>query len=173
MTVYYGCDIPEALYFDLDRDVWIRYEGDLAVLGMTDVAQTRGGKLVNITFKKPGKVIPQGKSAATIESAKWVGPFPMPFAAEIVETNEAGFRRDILLANKDPYGAGWLVKVRPTGPEAERQGLVTGPAAVEGYKQRIAALGVNCLRCIDDGGTTEPGFTDQSWGLPQDHSPQP
>ncbi len=153
MTIYYGCDIPEALYFDLDRDVWIRFEDDLAVLGMTDVAQTRGGKLVNITFKKPGKLIPQGKSAATIESAKWVGPFPAPFAGEIVETNEAGFRRDILLANKDPYGAGWLVKLRPTNLAAERGHLLTGAAAVEAYKQKIVATGVKCFRCVDDSGS--------------------
>lgn len=152
MTIYYGCDIPEDCYFDLDRDVWIRFEGDLAVLGMTDVAQTRGGKLVNIAFKKRGRVIVQGKSAATIESAKWVGPFPMPFGGEIVETNEAGFKRDILLANKDPYGAGWLVKVRPTRPESERRHLLTGAAAVEAYKKKIAELDVKCFRCIDESG---------------------
>lgn len=148
--VYYGCDIPEDYHFDLERDVWIRFEGDVAVLGMTDVAQTRGGKLVNITFKKPGRVIPQGRSAATIESAKWVGPFPMPFSGEIVAANEDGFKRDILLANKDPYGAGWLVKVRPTGPEAERAHLLTGAAAVEAYQQKIVELGVKCFRCVDE-----------------------
>ena len=150
MTVYYGCDIPEDLYFDVERDVWIRFEGPLAVLGMTDVAQTRGGKLVHITFRKPGKVIPQGKSAATIESAKWVGPFPMPVSGEIVETNEPGFLRDILVANKDPYGAGWLVKVRPTNLDAEREHLLTGGQAVEAYQKKIAELGVKCFRCIDD-----------------------
>jgi glycine cleavage system H protein len=152
MTVYYGCDIPDDLYFDIDRDVWIRFEGDLAVLGMTDVAQTRGGKLVNITFKKPGKVVAQGKSAATIESAKWVGPFPMPFSGEIIEINETGFRRDILLANRDPYGAGWLVKVRPTHLDRERGHLVTGVAAVETYMKKIAELDVKCFRCIDEDG---------------------
>jgi len=149
-VIYYGCELPEDLYFDLERDVWIRIEADQAVLGMTDVAQTRGGKLVNIAFKKPGKVIPQGKSAATIESAKWVGPFPMPFSGEIVATNEDGFKRDILLANKDPYGAGWLVKVRPTQLDAERGHLLTGAAAVEAYKKKIEALQVKCFRCVDD-----------------------
>ena len=148
--IYYGCDIPEDCHFDLERDVWVRWEGEVAVLGMTDVAQTRGGKLVNITFKKPGKVIGPGKSAATIESAKWVGPFPMPFSGEIVEINEDGFRRDILLVNKDPYGAGWLVKVRPTGPEEERAHLLTGAAAVEAYRQKIDELKVRCFRCVDE-----------------------
>lgn len=150
MALYYGCDIPEECYFDLERDVWIRFEGEAAVLGMTDVAQTRGGKLVNIAFKKPGRVVAQGKSAATIESAKWVGPFPMPFTGEILETNEATFRRDILIANKDPYGAGWLVKVRPIQLEAERGHLLTGAAAVEAYQKRITELGVKCFRCVDE-----------------------
>ena len=150
MSVYYGCDIPEDLFFDLDRDVWVRFEGDLAVLGMTDVAQTRGGKLVNLQFKKVGKVIKQGQSAAIIESAKWVGPFPMPFSGEIVATNEDGFKRDILLVNKDPYGAGWLVKVRPTRLDAERDHLLTGAAAVEAYQKKILALGVKCFRCVDE-----------------------
>jgi glycine cleavage system H protein len=152
MAVYYGCDIPEDYYFDLDRDVWVRFEGGLAVLGMTDVAQTRGGKLVNLTFKKPGKVIAQGKSVVTVESAKWVGPFPMPFSGEVVETNEAGFKRDILLLNKDPYGAGWLVKVRPTHLDAEHGHLLTGAAAVEAYKKKIDELQVKCFRCVDESG---------------------
>lgn len=150
MAIYYGCDIPEDLWFDLERDLWVRFEADgTATLGMTDIAQTRGGKLVNIQFKKIGKVIPQGKSAAIIESAKWVGPFPMPFGGEVVAVNEAAFRRDILVANRDPYGAGWLVRVRPNNLEAERQHLITGAGAVEQYKQRIVELGVKCFRCID------------------------
>lgn len=151
MTVWYGCDIPEELFFDVERDVWVRFEADgLATLGMTDVAQTRCGKLVNVAFKKPGKVVKQGMSAATIESAKWVGPFPVPFTSEIVATNEEGFKRDILLLNKDPYDRGWLVKVRPVDLEAERGGLLTGAAAVEAYQKRIADLKVTCLRCVDE-----------------------
>jgi glycine cleavage system H protein len=151
MTVYYGCAIPEDLWYDFDRDLWVRFEADgTATLGMTDTAQTRGGKLVNITFKKPGKVIAQGKSAATIESAKWVGPFPMPFAGEVMACNEAAFLRDHLIANRDPYGEGWLVRVRPTGPEAERAHLITGAAAVERYKQRIVEQNLKCYRCVDE-----------------------
>jgi glycine cleavage system H protein len=152
--IYLGCDIPEDCYFDLEHDVWVRFEGELAVLGMTDLAQTRGGKLVNISFKKPGRLVAQGKSAATIESAKWVGPFPVPFGGEIVANNEEGFRRDILVANKDPYGAGWLVKLHPTEPESARSGLLTGQAAVAAYRQRIDELGVRCFRCVDEAEAT-------------------
>jgi glycine cleavage system H protein len=147
--IFYACDIPEDLYYDIERDVWIRFDGDVATLGMTDVAQTRCGKIAAISFKNVGKQVAQGKTLATIESAKWVGPFLAPFSCEIVEANEAGFEKDILLANKEPYTTGWLVKVRPTNLENERSHLVTGEEAFEKYKARIQELKVNCLRCID------------------------
>lgn len=147
--IFYACDIPEDLTYDIERDVWIRFEGDVAVLGMTDVAQTRCGKFAAISFRDVRKRVAQGKTLATIESAKWVGPFPAPFSCEIVETNENGFARNILLANKDPYGIGWLVKVRPTNLVNERDHLVTGQEAAEKYKVRIQELKINCLRCID------------------------
>lgn len=147
--IYYACDIPEDLYYDIERDVWIRFDGDGAILGMTDVAQTRCGKIAAISFRDIGKQVAEGKALATIESAKWVGPFPAPFSCEIVETNEAGFAKDILITNKEPYTTGWLVKVRPSELESARGHLVTGQVAAEKYKARIQELKVNCLRCID------------------------
>ncbi len=147
--IYYGCDIPEDLSYDIEHDVWIRFEGELAILGMTDVAQTRCGKFAAISFRDVGKKVAQWKALATIESAKWVGPFPAPFSCEIVETNETGFAANLLLANKDPYGEGWLIKVRPTNLQAECGHLVTGPEAATKYKERIKELKVNCMRCID------------------------
>ena len=147
--IYYGCDIPEDLYYDVERDVWIRFEGDIAILGMTDPAQTRCGKLVAVRFKKPGKVVKQGRALATIESGKWVGPFPAPFTCEVVETNEATFAQDIVVANKDPYGAGWMVKVRPLNLDGERDHLVTGEEAVKRYIEKIEAAGIRCFRCAE------------------------
>ncbi|HSL43001.1 MAG TPA: hypothetical protein VK897_06190 [Anaerolineales bacterium] len=146
--IYYACDIPEDLTYDVERDVWIRFEDEFAVLGMTDVAQTRCGKIAAISFRDVGKKVVQGKALATIESAKWVGPFPAPFSCEIVETNEASFARDILITNKEPYTTGWLVRVKPMNLEAEGSHLVTGEQAVEKYKERINELKINCLRCI-------------------------
>jgi len=148
-VIFHACDIPEDLTYDIDHDVWIRFEGDIATLGMTDVAQTRCGKFAAISFRDVGKKVARGKTLATIESAKWVGPFPAPFSCEIVETNESGFAKNILLANKEPYADGWLVKVRPTNFENECAHLVTGDEAVEKYKARIQELKINCLRCID------------------------
>jgi glycine cleavage system H protein len=146
--IYYACDIPEDLTYDVERDVWIRFEGDTAVLGMTDVAQTRCGKFAAISFRDVGKKVAQGKALATVESAKWVGPFPAPFSCEILETNEDAFARDLLITNKEPYTGGWFVRVRPTNLDSECAHLVTGEAAVEKYMARIQELKVNCLRCV-------------------------
>jgi len=148
VRVYRGCVLPLDLLYDVERDVWVRMEGELATLGMTDPAQTRAGKLVAIRFKRPGTTVERGRALATIESGKWVGPFPAPFRCQIVETNQAGFDRDILLANRDPYGAGWLVRVRPLAPDEVAQ-LVSGEVAFERYRERIDQLDLNCFRCAE------------------------
>jgi glycine cleavage system H protein len=151
MALYFGCDIPEDLYYHPEYDSWIRFdEGDSATLGMTDVAQTAAGKLLQIKFQRVGKRIIAGRSAATIESAKWVGPFRMPFDGEILVTNIESFRQDLLVANKEPYGAGWLVKVRVLEPKTARDSLLTGAKAVAYLQSKIEENEIRCFRCIDD-----------------------
>ncbi len=141
--------LPDDVLYDVERHVWVRLEDGEAVLGMTDVAQTIGGKLVHVTWKRTGKLVARGRPLAVIESAKWVGPFPTPLTGEIVATNEAGFARDILVANRDPYGEGWLVRLRPTRLEEERGELLDGEAAFERYREVIEAEQINCFRCAD------------------------
>jgi glycine cleavage system H protein len=148
--VHRGCLIPLDLWYDVPRDVWLRPETDgTVVLGMTDVAQTRAGKVLHILFKKVGRRIEAGQSAATIESAKWAGPFPSPVAGTVAATNADAFAADILVANRDPYELGWLVRLEPDGWDPDAAGLVTGSTAAEHYEQRIEALGISCIRCAD------------------------
>ena len=90
--IYRACDIPEDLYYDIERDVWIRFEGDLAVLGMTDPAQTRCGKFAALSFREVGKKVAQGKALVTVESAKWVGAFPAPKVSRITALSPCVFR---------------------------------------------------------------------------------
>jgi glycine cleavage system H protein len=150
MTVYRGCDVPLELYYDVDRDVWLRPDADGSlVLGMTDAAQTRAGKVLHILFKKVGRHLDAGQSAATIETAMWAGPFPTPIGGTVSATNEDTFRADILIANRDPYGAGWLIRLQPDEWSPAAAGLVSGEQAVERYEARIDALGLNCFRCVD------------------------
>jgi glycine cleavage system H protein len=81
-----------------------------------------------------------------IESAKWVGPFPAP-VCEIIATNEAAFDADIAVANRDPYGAGWLVRLRPDAWEQEGGHLVDGAAAFDHYRRIIEEHDIRCFRC--------------------------
>lgn len=148
--VYQGCWVPPELAYDIERDVWARFEEDGTVtLGMTDIAQTKAGKLVSILFKAPGRVLRSGQSAATVESAKWVGPFPTPLSGEIVANNEAMFDKDILIANRDPYGAGWLVRLKPAALEEERALLIPGRDAFAAIRSRIDHDKLRCYRCAD------------------------
>jgi glycine cleavage system H protein len=148
--LYRGCEFPVDLYYDVDRDVWVRREEDGSVtMGMTDPAQAQCGKFVHVRFKAAGRQLQRGQSAATIESAKWVGPFPTPLTGEIVATNEAEFKRDILLANKDPYGAGWLVRLKPVRLEEEWPLLLSSDLAFERYKEKIVEREIGCYRCAD------------------------
>lgn len=148
--VYRGCAIPGDCVFDVERDLWARFEGDLVRLGMTDVAQTRMGKMLSIRFKQPGRSLKAGASVATVESAKWVGPIATPFAGEVVEINESAYAKDILIANKDPYGAGWVSVVRPDDVDRPIRPLLEGEEARSAYKARIEDLDVSCFRCADD-----------------------
>ncbi len=149
LIVHRGCAIPNGLSFDVERDLWVKFEDDVARMGLTDVAQTRMGKMVSVRFKKVGRHVAAGRSIATVESAKWVGPIHSPFDGEVVATNDKAFSEDILVANKDPYEAGWISVVRPDDPSTASDGLLVGEAAVEAYRIRINGLDINCYRCAD------------------------
>ncbi len=149
MIVHRGCAIPDGYSYDVEGDLWVRFEDGVARMGLTDVAQTRMGKMVSIRFKKVGRRVNAGKSIATVESAKWVGPIHTPFDGEIVATNDSAFTADILVANKDPYEAGWISIVRPDDPTTAPEGLLTDQNAVAAYTARINELDMSCYRCAD------------------------
>ena len=147
--LWHGCVVPEEPLYDVEMHVWVRLEDGTAVLGMTDVAQTMGGRLVHVSWKKTGRSYARGRSLAVIESAKWVGPFPTPLTAELLEVNAPAFDADIAIANRDPYGAGWMARVRPTALDDERQHLLAGPAAFTVYQAFITERDIRCYRCAD------------------------
>lgn len=147
--VWRGCVVPRDLLYDVAANVWVRLEDGVAVLGMTDVAQTMGGRVVQVSWKRTGRTYARGRSLAIVESAKWVGPFPTPLTGELVAVNDRGFADDVAVANRDPYGAGWLARLRPTDLTAERAHLVTGEEAFEQYRAFIEERNLKCYRCVE------------------------
>jgi glycine cleavage system H protein len=142
-----GCVLPEDLYYLLDKHVWAKpIEGGLLRVGMTSVAgKLAGGKLAAVTIraKSVGQEVAQGKSVATVESSKFVGPVPAPVSGVLVRGNEA-LASDPNLAVSDPYGAGWIAELKPSNWEADKGGLVTGAQGLEAYRKKLEADGVSC-----------------------------
>jgi glycine cleavage system H protein len=140
------CNIPEDLYYDVDKHVWARLEGDGTVtVGMTDPAQSRAGAILYAHPKRVGATLAKGKSTATVESGKWVGPVPAPFTGEVVAAND-DLNKDGSIINKDPYGAGWIVKLKPADLEAEKAALVYGKEGVEAYRKKLQEENYSCAK---------------------------
>ena len=134
-----GCNLPDDLLYDVENNIWYRDNGDGTVtLGMTTVATAMAGALVAFTPKKAGRSLDSGKSCATIESGKWVGPAKIAFPAEVVEINEA-LTGNPKLANSDPYGEGWMVKVKPADWAAAKATLVPGADVAGPYEAKMTA----------------------------------
>ncbi len=144
MTQVRGCEIPEELYYLVEKHVWARDEGDgLLTIGVTDPAQHLAARVVAVTAKKVGRQVERGQSVATLESGKWVGPVPAPVDGEIAEINPA-LATDPTVVNRDPYGAGWVVKFRARDWAGQGGDLVTGSAGVERYRAFLEAEGISC-----------------------------
>jgi glycine cleavage system H protein len=147
--VWDGCVVPDDRLYDLDLHVWVRMEGDEAVLGMTDVAQTMGGRVVQLSWKRPGRELRRGQTIAVVESAKWVGPFPTPLSGRLTAVNRIAFDDDIAVANRDPYGAGWMARLVPAELEFESRHLTDGQSAFDFYRQFVQDNDIRCYRCAE------------------------
>lgn len=144
MATANGCDLPEELYYFVEKHIWVRRgEDDEVVMGLTDVAQHLAGKVIAVTIKKAGRTLTRGQSAATVESSKWVGPVPTPLSGEIVEVNSA-LVADPTLVNSDCYGAGWVVRLRVSAWGEESAALSTGAAGITAYQAFLDQEGISC-----------------------------
>ncbi|MGA7799957.1 MAG: glycine cleavage system protein GcvH [Gammaproteobacteria bacterium] len=136
-----GCNIPEDLFYNVDNNVWARPESDGTVtIGLTSYACSLAGTIVSYTPKKVGKDVKKDKSCATVESGKWVGPAKTPVAGEVVATNEAVAAKPGLI-NEDPYGEGWLVKIKAADWSGESGELKTGADALSALEAKMEAEG--------------------------------
>ena len=141
MATVRGCNMPDDLLYDVENHIWFKEQGDGNVkLGMTTVATAMAGQLVAFTPKKVGKPVQAGKSCATVESGKWVGPAKSAAGGEIVAVNEDLVNKPSL-ANEDPYGAGWLIILKPEDWTAAKATLTPGTAVAGPYEAKMAADG--------------------------------
>lgn len=141
MPVVNGCELPDNLLYDVENNIWYEDLGDGTVrIGMTAIAVAMAGQLVAFTPKKAGREVKPGKSCATIESGKWVGPAKLAVGGEIISVND-DLASSPDIANGDPYGAGWMVVVRPEDWEGGKSSLVPGSDVAAPYEAKMAADG--------------------------------
>ncbi len=142
-----GCNLPEDLYYYVEKHVWAKpMDGGVVRIGMNAVAgKLSGGKLNAVTVKSKaiGGEIAKGKSVATVESSKYVGPVPAPVSGILLRANTQ-LAADPNLAIRDPYGEGWIVEIQASQWEAEKAGLLTGEAGLAAYLAKLEADNISC-----------------------------
>ena len=120
-----GYNMPEDLYYHQD-DAWVKLETNgTVIIGMDDFYQKQAGDTTYVDLPFEGDTITQGETCGKIQSSKWVGKFVAPISGEIIEVNHE-LENDCRLINKDPYGAGWIIKVKPSNLNAELKNLSHG-----------------------------------------------
>jgi glycine cleavage system H protein len=135
-----GCHLPDELLYDVDNHTWFQEVGDGTVrVGMTAVATALAGQLVAFTPKKVGRSVRAGKSCATVESGKWVGPAKSMAGGEVVEVNQAVVANPSL-ANDDPYSS-WLVVISPEDWDSVKPLLTPGTDVAAPYEAKMDADG--------------------------------
>ena len=118
-------NVPAELKYTKEHE-WIRVEGDEAVIGITDYAQSQLGDIVFVECETVVDNIEAGDTFGTVEAVKTVSDLYMPVGGEVLEFNEE-LEGEPELVNKDPYGKGWIIRIK-LGDEAEIDGLLTADA---------------------------------------------
>ena len=108
-------NIPDELKYTKEHE-WLRVEGDTATIGITAFAQGELGDIIYVDIDTIGETIAKDAIFGTVEAVKTVSDLFMPITGEILDFNEA-LKDKPELVNSDPYGEGWMVKVKITNPD--------------------------------------------------------
>lgn len=125
-------NFPAELKYTKDHE-WVRIEGDTATVGITDFAQSELGDIVYVDVNTVGDRVEKEAVFGTVETVKTVSDLFMPVSGEILELND-GLESAPETVNKDPYGGGWMIKIRLSNP-AEVDALLSADA----YKALVGA----------------------------------
>ena len=125
-------NFPADLKYTKDHE-WVRIEGDIATVGITDFAQSELGDIVYVDVNTVGDTVEKEAVFGTVEAVKTVSDLFMPVSGEILELND-GLESAPETVNKDPYVGGWMIKIRLSNP-ADIDGLLSADA----YKALVGA----------------------------------
>jgi glycine cleavage system H protein len=115
-------NVPEELHYSKDHE-WIRVEGDTGIVGITDHAQNSLGDVVYVELPKVGDSVTAHEAFGSVESVKAVSEIFTPVSGQVTEVNES-LQDDPEKVNNDPYGEGWMVRIKMSNP-GEVDGLLS------------------------------------------------
>jgi glycine cleavage system H protein len=118
-------NFPSELKYTKDHE-WVKIEGDIATVGITDFAQRELGDIVFVEIETVGRSLAEHEVFGTVEAVKTVSDLFMPVSGEVLEVNP-GLESDPAAVNNDPYGSGWMIKVKLTAG-ADLSGLMDAAA---------------------------------------------
>lgn len=124
-------NIPEELKYSKDHE-WIRVEGDVATVGITDFAQSELGDIVYVEIETEGEELSKDEIFGTVEAVKTVSDLLMPLSGKILEINP-DLESEPELVNSDPYGKGWMIKV-----SIQNASEIDEALSAEDYKELIS-----------------------------------
>jgi glycine cleavage system H protein len=110
-------NIPSELKYTKDHE-WVKVEDGIATIGITDFAQGELGDVVYVEVETVGDIMEEGEVFGTVEAVKTVSDLYMPVSGEVIEFNDA-LESNPEIVNSDPYGDGWMIKVKVTGDGKE------------------------------------------------------
>jgi glycine cleavage system H protein len=140
MPTVRGCNLPDELLYDVENHIWFTEVGDGTVrMGMTTIATAMAGQLVAFTPKKIGRSVRAGRSCATVESGKWVGPAKSAAGGEVIGVNEA-LKGNPSMVNDDPYAA-WMVQLQPEDWDSVKATLTPGSEVAGPYEAKMESEG--------------------------------
>lgn len=131
--------LPPELYYERQSRLWVRVEGGIATIGLSELALETFGDIVYISTGEAGKTVERGQGVGSIEAAKMVDNLVAPVSGEILAFNEE-VQRNPGLINADPYGDGWLVRIRPSAWERDAADLIHGPALKRWLDEQLERL---------------------------------
>ncbi|NOZ07314.1 MAG: glycine cleavage system protein GcvH [FCB group bacterium] len=108
-------NVPDDLKYSADHE-WVRADGETVTVGITDYAQGELGDVIFIEFPEPGDTVAAGDTFGTVEAVKTVADLFAPLSGEVLEVNSA-LEDSPESVNKDPYGTGWIVRIKAGNPE--------------------------------------------------------
>lgn len=127
--------IPDDRLYCPEHDMWVKADGDALLIGATSFGIFLAGEIIAFTAKPKGAMVDMHRGLGTVECRKTVLAVHAPISFELLEGNEAAEERPAIV-NTDPYGKGWMVRVRPTRWNEEKSQLIDAAA----YRQQVRRM---------------------------------